>query len=270
LKAQEPYNRAASQCYKKIKGMQEKVVSLINQIKSNEKVIKNCDLEILRQESVRDAFLVQHRIRKYSKSKESAEIRANFRNNLNRIRSYKREYEKQVRKQKKALTTAEEELKTSEVKYQEKKIIALQTGKLVHRFKELLDSCWQEFELKRLRFIKILKSSPCKIARNLLKIVKSNVRVFNDKKEEIQAIIHPNRVNTNTIESLFGKYRLFYKKYRKTKNTKYAQAIFELLRLNHNLSLPYTGFDRNRSPLMRIGIHTKFHNAIERLCCQGS
>ncbi|MCF2141335.1 MAG: hypothetical protein K9W44_14850 [Candidatus Lokiarchaeota archaeon] len=130
----------------------------------------------------------------------------------------------------------------------------------------MLDSKWDEFEKKERRLLKIYSDSPYLIAKKLAKIISNKRKVFNDKVEKIQSIIPPNRANTNTIESIFGRYRLFFKKYRKMKDTEYSKAVFEILRLHHNLSPPYTGPNQNISPINRIGIKSKCMISIDRLC----
>ena len=97
-------------------------------------------------------------------------------------------------------------------------------------------------------------------------MIKNKRKIFNDKKKEIQWLVPPNRANTNTIESIFSRYRLFFKKYRKMKDTKYSKAIFEILRLHHNLSPPFTGPNMEKSPVIRAGIKTNFRNGLDRLC----
>ncbi|MCF2141714.1 MAG: hypothetical protein K9W44_16805 [Candidatus Lokiarchaeota archaeon] len=50
------------------------------------------------------------------------------------------------------------------------------------------------------------------------------------------------------------------------KDTKYSKAVFEILRLHHNLSPPYSGPNQDKSPITRAGIKTKYINSIDRLC----
>ncbi|WP_457559073.1 hypothetical protein [Candidatus Harpocratesius sp.] len=48
-------------------------------------------------------------------------------------------------------------------------------------------------------------------------------------------------------------------------NIKYSRAVFELLRLHHSLYLPFTGLSKEKSPIIRAGITTKFRNSLDRL-----
>ena len=266
MKVQETYNRKARHSYQKLKKIKQKTKDMQRRIKNNQ---KQANLSQQRMDEMileRDSFLELHNIQKYSKTKKFRKKRAQFRKRINYHKGYHRSYVIQIQKQEEKLKTFDKALNEAVQSYHQQKIVALQTGRLVRQFKDLLDCNWNDFDCKKQHCMSNFTRSRYPLAKKLVKLLKNKNKVFNDKSEAIQKILTPNHANTNTIESIFGRYRLFYKKYRNMTNTQYSQAVFELLRLHHNLTPPYTGPNNCRSPIMRAGIMTKFHNSLDRLC----
>ena len=266
LKAQEKVNRIGKKIYKKIKSIREKHQKAIKHLKSNHIKFK-CAVHLLN-ESIqeRDDFYDAHNIVKYSKEKRFKRKRDKFKKKINELRSIARNYKKSIDKFEKKVLNYQNRLDELQIEYNKQKIKQLQTGRLVARFKQLLDCHWADYECLRSRFIEILNESKYPLAKKLMKLLKNVPQLFNDKKEEIQNLISPNFANTNTIESFFGKYRLFFKKYRKIVENGLTKAIFELLRFRHNLSCPYTGPNNRLSPINRLGIKTKYQTYLDYLC----
>ncbi|MHA1342124.1 MAG: hypothetical protein ACTSRZ_20165, partial [Promethearchaeota archaeon] len=57
----------------------------------------------------------------------------------------------------------------------------------------------------------------------------------------------------------------FFDKYRTIRSSEFQESIFEILRLHHNFSRPYTGPRNDKSPLERLGIRSKYNNYLDLL-----
>jgi len=263
---QEVYNRKARRKYKKLSEARKKLTKAKQHLTHNREVVKTSldNLNLLVTD--RDRFYLKHDIKKRSNMKHCRKQRGKFKKEIGRQRAYVRSYEKQVVHWEKKINLIQKEVIDLDVQFYETKVVALQTGRLVKEFKNLLDCKWDEFKPKEERLMNLYANSAYPIAKKLLKMIKNKKKVFHDKDEIIQSLVASNRANTNTIESIFGRYRLFFKKYRKMKDTKYSTAVFEILRIHHNLSPPYTGPNKQTSPIIRAGVSTKYKNCLDRLC----
>lgn len=266
MKEQDVYNRKACRKYTQLQDARKKLVKATEHLENNQIMAESAKNSLDNAENEREKFYLEHGIKKYSRATKFRTQRLKFKNIINNARAYLRSYQNQVKYWEKKVKIFQKEMKNADLRYQKEKIVALQSGRLVKGFKDLIDSKWDEFEMKEDRLVKIYARSPYPIAKKLIKIIKNKRKVFRDKTEQIQELISPNRANTNTIESIFGRYRLFFKKYRKMKDTNFSEAVFEILRLHHNLSPPYTGPNNHKSPIMRAGIQTKYRNSLDRLC----
>ncbi len=266
MEEQEVYNRKARRKYKKLSKARKKLAKAKQHLIHNQEVVRTSLDYLNLLVTDRDIFYLKHDIKKRSNAKRFRKQREKFKKKIGRQRAYARAYKKQVVHWEKKINLLQKEMIDLDAQFYETKVVALQTGRLVKEFKDLLDCKWNEFKPKEERLMNLYSNSAYPIAKKLLKMIKNKKKVFNDKDEIIQSLVAPNRANTNTIESIFGRYRLFFKKYRKMKDTKYSNAVFEILRLHHNLSPPYTGPNKQISPIMRVGVSTKYRNCLDRLC----
>ncbi len=191
-----------------------------------------------------------------------------FKKILNIIRANIREYNKRFNNWLKTAAKSRIKISKLEDKYNLTKIDALQSARLVSEYKHLLDCDFKDFPAKFSNLLAKLRRSPYSIASRLEKILRTHPEYFMDKSCEIQKMVPPNRANTNTVESVFGKFRLFFNHLRNIKPTKYTTALFELLRLKHNLSGPYTGPNKKISPIVRLNVKTRYKNFMECLFSQ--
>lgn len=266
MKEQDVYNRKARRALTKLRQSAERIKFIQNHMYQNEKQVEINQKLFNQARKERDEFYCNHNIQKYSKTPIFKKQRKRFVDQLGFFRTMIKSYEKQVKHWKNKLIKQEKEEVTAKQHYQETKTIALQSGRLLSYFKQLMDCHWLDFERLMANYCQILTNSKYPIAVRILKILKNKPKIFNDKTEKIQALVPPNRANTNTIESIFGRYRLFFRKYRTMKNTKYARAIFDILRFYHNFTPPYNGFNNDISPIKRLGVKTNFKTALDCLC----
>jgi hypothetical protein len=265
MREQDIYKRRARKAYKRMKECRDELVKKAQSLHHNQLVVIEYNQLLIQKEKERDIYYQQHKIPKYSKKKGRKSEKRKFANELNLVRSTIRSYQKAVNSWTNKILQAKTELLKLEIDFQKKKNEALQTGRLVAEFKRLLDCSHDQFEVLRQNLFDKLSKSSIPLAKSLIKTLKNKPHIFADKSESIQQLITSNYMNTNTIESIFGRYRLFFRKYRRITNTKLSCAIFEILRLKHNLSRPYTGINNQTSPIQRLKIQTKFQNYLQSL-----
>jgi len=265
MKALDPILRRSRKSYQRLKDAKAKV-KLYSE--NSKKALRNfriwqkrLDIKTLE----RDEYYLSNNIKKYSKKVKRTEKMEEFKEELSILRSYVRYYEQSLNLWQKKKAKVLREIEKLEEEYWLHKIDALQSGRLVREFKQLLDCKYNLFNVKFSQFRRKLEKSPYSIAKKLLKLLKRHPKYFSDKSDKIQAIIPPNFANTNTVESVFSRYRLFFNNLRNIKPTKYTKALFELVRLKHNLNGPLTGINKGLSPISRLNIKTKYTNFIDAL-----
>ncbi|MCF2140094.1 MAG: hypothetical protein K9W44_08575 [Candidatus Lokiarchaeota archaeon] len=95
--------------------------------------------------------------------------------------------------------------------YIKSKIIALQSGRLVKEFKDLLDSKWNEFEKKERRLLKIYSDSPYLIAKKLAKLFQIRKRCLTIKLREFKAWFHPIELTPTQLNQFLADIDFFLK-----------------------------------------------------------
>ena len=265
MREQDVYNRRANRAYSSLRECRLSLSNKRRSLKHNQKMVERYRLIMKQKITERDNYYQQHGIKNYSKKKGSKKVRHKFNDDIGFNRSCMKVYQKGVDSWVKKIKKAEKEEENLENEYQAKKNEALQVGRFVMEFKQLLDCKYDEYEKKRENLMDKLSRSSIPLAKSIRKTLEHKPQIFADKTESIQLMVPANHANTNTIESVFGKYRLFFRKYRRITQSRLSNAIFQLLRLKHNLSRPYTGFNNTQSPLQRLGVQTKYHNYLEAL-----
>ena len=268
MKALDPILRRANRAYRALKKECEKLEKYKKRISRAKRTVnynrKRLESKILE----RNAYYKEEGIKKYSKKTLWTKEKIYFKDILNRYRSYIKEYNKSISNWSKKIARSKIKILKLKDKYKLTKIDALQSARLVSEYKHLLDCDFKDFPAKFSNLMAKLRRSPYSIASRLEKILRTHPEYFMDKSCEIQKMVPPNRANTNTVESVFGKFRLFFNHLRNIKPTKYTTALFELLRLKHNLSGPYTGPNKKISPIVRLNVKTRYKNFMECLFSQ--
>ena len=268
MKSLDPILRRANRAYQALKKERIKLQYYKKRLSYTKRVVSYNQKRLEVKISERDGYYKEEGIIKHAKTSPWPMKRIYFKEVLNRIRVNIREYTKSTDKWLK--TTARSMIRASKLedRYKLAKIDALQSSRLVGEYKRLLDCDFIEFSGRFSSLMIRLKRSPYSIASRLEKILRTHPEYFTDKSPEIQKMVPPNRANTNTVESVFGKFRLFFNHLRNIKPTKYTAALFELLRLKHNLSGPYTGLNKRISPIARLSIKTRHKDFMDCLFSQ--
>ncbi|MHA1818944.1 MAG: hypothetical protein ACTSVC_00610 [Promethearchaeota archaeon] len=116
------------------------------------------------------------------------------------------------------------------------------------------------FNKKYERLLRPLKRKRSAIAKYMRKFMKNNPKLFALHQSGSAPGLSANYMNTNSIESIFGRKRASLDKYRTILGFEFQKSIFEILRLHHNLSRPYTGLRKDKRPLKRLGVQSKYNN----------
>ena len=268
MKALDPILRRANRAYRALKKEREKLEKYKKRLSRAKRSLNYNRKRLESKITDRNAYYKEEGITKYSKTAPWSVRRIYFKDILSIIRANIRVYNKCFNNWLKAAAKSRIKISKLEDKYNLTKIDALQSARLVSEYKHLLDCDFKDFLAKFSNLMAKLKRSPYSIASRLEKILRTHPEYFTDKACEIQKMVPPNRANTNTVESVFGKFRLFFNHLRNIKPTKYTTALFELLRLKHNLSGPYTGPNKKISPIIRLNVKTRYKNFIECLFSQ--
>ena len=268
MRALDPILRRSNRAYQSLKRERNKLKFYKKRLSRAKRVVNyhNKRLQCICEE--RDVYYRLNGISKYSKKAPWTEKRKNYKKKIESIRTYIKEYSKSINNWNNKASISEIKLLKLEEKYKLTKVDALQSSRLVCEYKRLLDCRYTEFNSRYSSLICKLRRSPYSIALRLEKVLRTNPEYFKDKSSVIQKLVPPNRANTNTVESIFGKYRLFFDHLRNIKPTKYTTALFELLRLKHNISGPYTGPNKNISPIKRLDVATHYNNYVDCLFSQ--
>lgn len=142
---------------------------------------------------------------------------------------------------------------------------SLQAGQLVAQFKALLKSSPAGFAAGKVRLEYLLAGSKNPIARKLQASLKDHPQAFATKVPDLDTLCPPSAANMNAIEDIFGFFPPLLKKARQFGATQVIAALFEILRMHHNLSSPFTGPHKGTSPLERTGVHSRYADYLDAL-----
>nr|MDO8109256.1 hypothetical protein [Candidatus Sigynarchaeota archaeon] len=186
---------------------------------------------------------------------------------------------KQVHSVKKRFDTSTEAVTTLEGKIQRlktditsleqdartKKQISLQTGRLVSKFHRLLNCPPDRFDAELARYKNVLARSKYPIAKKIAKFIKNNPNVYatNFPKAKIDCPL--NLINTNTVEGTFSLTRPILNMAKHFHDSVVSKALLGIFRLKQNMSPPFTGPNKERSPLERAGIHSRFSSYLDAI-----
>lgn len=264
----EPLLRRSRRAYTSWKRGKDKVKTYKNHLSKIRKMVKTHEKRLSDATYARDSYYEEHNIKKYSKKAKWSKERTFHKTNIGQIRAALRTYKKHLKSWHLKLEKAQKQVEKLQNRYWIRKTDALQSSRLVTEFKLLLDCDPKKFDTKSQNLVRKADSSPYSIAKYLQSVLKYQKGYFADKIHSTKHALPPNRVNTNTIESVFGRYRLFFDHLRTIKPTEYSVALFDLLRLKHNLNGPYTGPNKQISPIKRLNVGIRYKNFIECLFSQ--
>ena len=258
-------NQAAKKAATAVSDGIESLAIKRGELRTKKRRLRALEQRKTRIEAARASFLAANGIRKYAKTKRLRSKRKLFNAKLNIIRTSIRSLKTTMRS---IETKIQEKITALELLRQDaaaKKQIALQSGRLIARFRHILDCEPEGFEAELARYQSILDRSACPIAKKIKKFIRNNPTVYATNLPNAKASCPPNLVNTNTIEGTFSISRAVLTKAKHFFDSEQSEALLEIFRLRLNMSPPFTGKNRDRSPLERAGVHSSFSSWLDAL-----
>jgi hypothetical protein len=253
--------KAATELQDKHDDLSEKKQSLIRK----KRHLKGLEKRLLRNETKRQAFLSAHGIKKYAKKRKYMAQRKTFNMEANILRGSIRSLKKTLVSIGKKIQVGLAELSALEQDLAAKKQVALQSGRLIARFRRLLDCKPDVFEAELARYNAALDRSRYPVAAKIKKFIKNNPAIYATNLPNAKVSCPPNFINTNTAEGTFSISRPVLNKAKHFFDSEQSEALLEVFRLKFNMSAPYTGPNKHWSPLERAGVNSSFLTWIEAL-----
>jgi len=213
----------------------------------------------------RDAYHLKHGIKKYSKKAPWTEQRLKLKAKIANLRAGIRSQNTTVKHLKQKTKSLQIVLFPLDQQYREKKQISLQTGRLVHRFHELMKCSVGDFPKVKMQFEECLIKSKYPIATKIRQFLKDHPALLVTKTKELATLCPPSVATTNIIEGIFGILRPLLTKGRHFHETPVTDAFFEIIRFHFNFTPPFTGINKDKSPLERAGVHSKYNDYLDAL-----
>lgn len=213
----------------------------------------------------RDTYHQKQGIKKYSKKAPWTEQRLKLKAKIANLRAGIRSQKITVNHLKKKTNSLQIALFPLDQDYHKKKQISLQTGRLVHRFHDLMKCSAKDFPTKKIQFEECLIKSKYPIATKIRLFLKDHPALFVSKTKELEALCPPSVATTNIIEGIFGILRPLLTKGRHFHEALVTDAFFEIVRFHFNFTPPFTGINKDKSPLERAGVHSKYTDYLDAL-----
>jgi hypothetical protein len=266
LREQEKVDREARKAYSVVKSAREALASGRQKIYKKRRQLKAKQVRLAKTKTARDDDNLAHfgskrHLRGVPWTPEQLANKAR----LNELQVETRSKAATVAGAEEKVPKLQQTLEKAEKKYRTKKQASLQAGRLVARFKALLKSSPAEFVTKKVCLESILAGSKNPIAGKLRAFLKDHPEAFATKVPDLDALCPPSAANTNAIEGIFGLLRPLLKKARRFGATPATAAVFEIVRLHHNLTPPFTGPHKGTSPLERAGVHSQYADYLDAI-----
>jgi hypothetical protein len=229
------------------------------------KQLKRLREKVSRLESNYNAYRAREGIKKYSKKARWTPARRLIVKSLNCARASRRSKEKTVKNRKRKVNEIKTEIDGQWGVYLEKKQVSLQTGKILSWFKRFLSCPQDEFEVEREKITGYLLASKYPIASKMLKFIKDNPQLQPRTDVDLDEVCAGFNASTNIIEHFFGLTRPLLDKARLFGDSKQARALLEIYRLKYNLSSPFTGPNKDTTPLQRAGVNSHHEGYLDAL-----
>ncbi len=265
LKEGDKINRAAKKAATDLADVREDIKKLKQDLRLKKRRFHRFEKRLSLNEMKRQAFLVAHGIKKYSKTKKFSAQRQSFNFKANYLRSSIRSLKNTLISLEKRIKEKIVDLSRLELEYAEKKQEALQSGRIIAAFHHLLDCPSGGFEAELARYIAMLDRSKYPIAQKVKKFIKNNPAIYATNLPSAKVSIPLNHINTNTAEGTFSISRPVLNKAKHFFDSEESGALLEIFRFRFNMSPPYTGPNKYSSPLERAGVDSSFSTWVEAL-----
>lgn len=265
LKEADAYHRQARDALKNVKKMGERLEEAKHALSLKRRQLKRLGQKVTRIESEYDAYRAREGIKKYSKKAPLTDERRKIVRALNKARSSRCSKVKTVKNKESKVKEIKTEIERLKEIYAEKKQVSLQTGKILSWFKRFLSCPQDEFGAEREKITGYLQGSKYPIAGKMLKFIKDNPQLQPRTDVDLDEVCKGFNASTNIIEGFFGFTRPLLDKARFFSDSPQAKALLEIYRLKHNLSSPFTGPNKDTTPLQRAGVNSRFNGYLEAL-----
>ena len=265
IKEANVYHRQAGDALKRLKKMEVQLDDARRALTLKRKQLKGLGQKMARIESDYDAYRARKGIKKYSKKAPWTPERRELARALGNARASRQSKAKTVKNKERKVKEIKAEINGLQGTYAEKKQVSLQTGKILSWFKRFL-SCPQDgFEAEREKITGYLQDSKYPIAGKILKFMRDNPQLQPRTDVDLDKVCKGFNASTNIIESFFGLTMPLLDKARLFGDSSQARALLEVYRLKHNLSRPFTGPNKDSTPLQRAGVNSRFNGYLEAL-----
>lgn len=265
LKEGEKINRAAQKAATELNDKKKDIAEKRHTLIVKKKHLKRLEERLLRNETNRQAFLSALGIKKYAKTRKHAAQRKVFNVKANVLRGSIRSLKKTLVSLGKKIQDGIADLAALEQDVATKKQVAFQSGRLIARFRHLLNCKPEAFEAELARYNAAIDRSKYPVAKKIKKFIKNNPAIYATNLPNAKVSIPPNLVNTNTAEGMFSISRPILDKAKHFFDSDQSEALFEVFRLKLNMSTPYSGPNKHWSPLERAGVNSSYQTWIEAL-----
>jgi hypothetical protein len=203
LREIDPINAAAKKAWSRWHDADQALRDLEHELQLKRRCLVRDEERLDKVIVARDAFYMQHGIRKYSKNATWVTERVRFKKQLDNERATVRSRKQTMSNKRKKIAGMRPEVEALKSVYWEKKQKSLQSARLVSGFKRMLDTPWEGFEAERVRFAFVLARSSLDIAHKIVRFMELNPHACATSKQESETICpHGLRTRTRSRASL--------------------------------------------------------------------
>ncbi|MHA1680087.1 MAG: hypothetical protein ACTSUE_03700 [Promethearchaeota archaeon] len=260
----EIYNIKARKAFKKLKEARGRVADAIKVRDAKQRHVRAWKARVTVCEQEMDAYRSRHGFKKWQRGVPWTRERVELRDQLSNARASLRSKKKTVENRKKKIEGIRVEIRSLEAEYKEKKQLAMQSGRIVSWFHEVLSKSPREFPPYHDDLVEKLWNSSYPIARTLLKYIKKHPGLKPIPGTGVDKMERGFHWSTN-VESFFSTIRALLDKAKRFEDSETSKALLEILRLKHNMSRPRRGPFKHASPLERAGSSTRFDHYLDAL-----
>ena len=265
LKEGEMIKRRARKAATALRDTRQALVKNKHDLRAKKRRLNRHEYRFTKGMNDRAKFFENHGIKPNSKTKKFTAERKSFNKNINYLRVCTTSLKNTLESLNTKIHDKESKIPAMEKEMTDKKQDAMQSGRLIHGFRRLLDCPPDAFMAELARYTAKLARSKYPIAKKIQKFIKNNPNVYATNLPEAKITCPLNLINTNTAEGTFSITRPFLTKAKHFCDSEQSGALLEILRLKYNMSIPFTGQNNHWSPLERAGVHSPFTSYLEAL-----
>lgn len=259
------YKNKAKKALKALNDARDSLNAAINTRDAKQRQLRAMQSRVARCIQEMDAYRARHGIKKWQRGVQWTVERLKLKDQLGSARASLRSKKQTVVNKKKKVREIRAEIHDLETKYKEKWQAAMQSGRVVSWFHDLLSKPPGDFSRIRDELVAKLTRSDYQIAKTLLKYINSHPELKPIPGIELDKMDRGFNWSTNMVESFFSTIRALLNKAKRFDDSETSKALLEILRLKHNTTRPKSGINRHVSPLERAGSRTRFDHYLDAL-----